>query len=82
MKALKARLEKMRIKSDFKPEEFFPYLFDEPYVHYYDSLSVEPDSVLMVYRLSNIDRSDTLFDGIRIIVRDTAAVVDTIKKEE
>lgn len=82
LKALKARLEKMRIKSDFKPEEFFPYLFDEPYVHYYDSLSVEPDSVLMVYRLSNIDRSDTLFDGIRIIVRDTAAVVDTIKKEE
>ena len=36
----------------------------------------------MVYRLSNIDRSDTLFDGIKIIVRDTAAVVDTIKKEE
>ena len=82
LKALKARLERMKVKSNFKPEEFFPYLFDEPYVHYYDSLSVEPDSVLMVYRLSNIDRSDTLFDGIRIIVRDTAAVVDTIKKEE
>ena len=82
LKALKARLEKMKIKSDFKPEEFFPYLFDEPYVHYYDSLAVEPDSVLMVYRLSNIDRSDTLFDGIRIIVRDTVAVVDTIKIEE
>lgn len=82
LKALKARLERMKVKSNFKPEEFFPYLFDEPYVHYYDSLSVEPDSVLMVYRLSNIDRSDTLFDGIKIIVRDTAAVVDTIKKEE
>ena len=82
LKALKARLERMKVKSNFKPEEFFPYLFDEPYVHYYDSLSVEPDSVLMVYRLSNIDRSDTLFDGIKIIARDTAAVVDTIKKEE
>jgi hypothetical protein len=82
LKALKARLEKMRIKSDFRPEDFFPYLFDEPYVHYYDSLSVEPDSVLMVYRLRNIDRADTLFDGIKIVVRDTVEVVDTVKKEE
>ena len=82
LNALKARLERMKVKSNFKPEEFFPYLFDEPYVHYYDSLAVEPDSVLMVYRLSNIDRSDTLFDGIKIIVRDTVAVVDTIKIEE
>ena len=33
LKALKARLERMKVKSNFKPEEFFPYLFDEPYVH-------------------------------------------------
>ena len=36
----------------------------------------------MVYRLRNIDRADTLFDGIKIVVRDTVEVVDTVKNEE
>lgn len=57
-------------RTDFKPSEFFPYLGDEPYVHYYDSLSVEPDSVLRIYRLKSIERADTLFDRIRMVIPD------------
>lgn len=78
LKALEKYLEQLRYESDFKAEEFFPYLFDEPYVHYYDSLTVEPDSALMIYRLRNIERTDTLFDGIRVIALDTLKVADTL----
>lgn len=68
-----------KIDADFKPEEFFPYLFDEPYVHYYDSLAVMPDSLLQIYRIVNVERTDTVFDGVRMIVRsDTLAVTDTL----
>lgn len=77
LKALEKLLQQLKYESDFKAEEFFPYLFDEPYVHYYDSLSVEPDSVLMVYRLKNIERADTIFDGLAVIVRDSLDVADT-----
>ena len=77
LKALEKLLQQLKYESDFKAEEFFPYLFDEPYVHYYDSLSVEPDSVLMVYRLKNIERADTIFDGLTVIVRDSLDVADT-----
>ena len=78
LKALEELLNQLKYESDFKAEEFFPYLFDEPYVHYYDSLAVEPDSALMIYRLRNIERKDTIFDGIRIIVLDTLKVADTL----
>ena len=78
IRALEKLLHQLKYESDFKAEEFFPYLSDEPYVHYYDSLDVKPDSVLMVYRFNNIDRADTLFDGVRIIVRDSVAVKDTL----
>ena len=49
LEALRKRIEEMTIKSDFKAEEFFPYLFGEPYVHYYDSLVIEIDSVIQHY---------------------------------
>ena len=77
IKALELLLHQLKYEADFRPEEFFPYLFDEPYVHYYDSLDVKPDSVLQIYRLNNIDRADTLFDGVRIIVKDTLALKDS-----
>ena len=76
--ALKKLRESMKIEVDIDMGEFFPYLREEPYVHYYDSLSVEPDSALMVYRMKNIVRSDTLYEGVRIIVRDTLAITDTL----
>ena len=71
--ALKKLRESMKIKVEIDMGEFFPYLDEEPYVHYYDSLSVEPDSALMVYRMKNIVRSDTLYEGLRMVVRDTLA---------
>ena len=52
---------------------------DEPYVHYYDSLTFEPDSML-VYRLVPIERADTLYDRLEmIIVSDSLSLRDTIQ---
>ena len=68
-----------KIVADFRPEEFFPYMFDEPYVHYYDSLTFQPDSALQIYRLIPVEKGDTLFDGIRIDVKvDSLSVADTV----
>lgn len=55
-------------QTDLHVSEFFPYISDEPYVHYYDSLSFEKDS-LMIYRLKSIERADTLYDRIRMVIR-------------
>lgn len=67
------------LKADFDPAEFFPYLNGEPYVHYYDSVSFEPDSALLIYRLISIERSDTIYDRIRMIVKsDTLVVCDSV----
>ena len=67
-----------RFRQDYSFDEYFPYLSDEPYVHYYDSLSFEADS-FQVYRLVAIERADTLYDRLEMIVRsDTLSVVDTI----
>ena len=73
MKMLKARME--RFRPDISFEEMFPYLGDEPYVHYYDSVSFEPDSTHM-YRLVMHETSDTVYDGIRMVIKDTVAVVE------
>lgn len=63
-----------RFQTDYSFSEYFPYLNDEPYVHYYDSLTFEPDT-LHVYRLMPIERADTLYDRLEMIVRvDTLAV--------
>ena len=59
------------IRVDFRPEEFAPYLFGESYVHYYDSLAVVIDTADLSYRLMDIARSDTTYDGIRMVIRDT-----------
>ena len=73
------RLESLpKITSDLRFEEFFPYMSDEPYVHYYDSLTFEPDS-LMIYRLVPVETSDTLYEGVRMILKaDTLATADTV----
>lgn len=68
----------MKYRTDFKPEEFFPYIFKEPYVHYYDSVSFVPDSTLMVYRLVPVETADTTYSGLEMIVHvDTVSVADT-----
>lgn len=81
MAAREKEIKKMAdmLKSDFDPAEFFPYLNGEPYVHYYDSVSFEPDSALLIYRLVSIERSDTIYDRIRMIVKsDTLSVCDSM----
>lgn len=86
--ALAARekeLKKMAemLKSDFDPAEFFPYMNGEPYIHYYDSVSFEPDSALWVYRLISIERADTVYDRIRMIVKsDTLSVCDSMPTKD
>ena len=77
-----------RFRQDYSFDEYFPYMADEPYVHYYDSLTVEPDS-LRVYRLVAIETADTLYDRLEMIVpadtlcvSDTIAVCDTVLKAE
>lgn len=67
-----------KLKSDFKPQEYFAYLFDEPYVHYYDSLGIEIDSLKWEYRFVSIETADTLYDRIRMIIRDTLPPVDSL----
>jgi hypothetical protein len=67
--------------TDFNIGEYFPYLSEEPYVHYYDSLSIQADSGY-VYRLVSIERADTLYDLLRMIVpADSIVVVDTLAIE-
>lgn len=75
IKLMKARME--RFRPDISFGELFPYLGDEPYVHYYDSVSFEPDSTHM-YRLVSFETSDTLFDGVRMVIKDTLTVKDTL----
>ena len=82
-KLLKEMLEK--VKSDFRAEEFFPYMFDEPYVHYYDSVAVEADSVLLIYRMKSVERADTLYEGLRMVIiseRDSLARVDSLARAD
>ena len=79
LEALRKRIEAMTIKSDFKAEEFFPYLFDEAYVHYYDSLVIEIDSVIQHYRFKDMPTTDTLYEGIRMISPlDSLALADSL----
>ena len=71
-----SRLE--RFMMDYTFEEYFPYMADEPYVHYYDSLTFEPDS-LLVYRLVPIETADTLYEGLEMVVRvDSLSVCDSM----
>lgn len=89
-KALKRQAEIESFVTDFNIGEFYPYLSEEPYVHYYDSLTVEPDS-FSFYRIVPIERADTLYDLLRMIVcKDTTAVdslvveavaVETVKEK-
>lgn len=82
IRALEKFLSQIKYDPDFRAEDFFPYLFDEPYIHYYDSLSVKADSALMIYRLMNVERSDTLYDGLRMFIKDSVEVVDTVLAEK
>lgn len=70
-----------KFKVDFNLSEHFPYTFDEPYIHYHDSLGVEFDTLTYQYRMRPVELSDTTYSGPEIIVRtDTLAVCDSVKE--
>lgn len=72
------RLQAEKFRPDIDPEELFPYVFKEPYVHYYDSLTFEPDS-MAIYRLLPVETADTVYDWVEMIVKsDTVALADSI----
>lgn len=98
--AIDAEKEKIRRREkysvDFKLEDHFPYMADEPYVRYYDSLAVEYDTLAKALMIRSIEVKDTIYDRLLMIIRkdtlvhadslhvsDTLAVSDThkIKKE-
>ena len=79
-KALKRQAEIENFITDFNIGEFYPYLSEEPYVHYYDSLTVEPDS-FSVYRIVPVERADTLYDLLRMIICVDTTAVDTVAVE-
>jgi hypothetical protein len=71
-----------KVVSDFRVGDYVPYLDDEPYLHFYDSLDVVIDSATLMYRLVSIERSDTLFDGLKIVLRDSLNVSDSIPSKD
>lgn len=73
---IKANLPKLKYDIDW--DEFYPYIFEEPYIHYYDSVAFEPDSILQIYRLKSIERADTIYDRLRMVILDTLSVKDSI----
>ena len=70
-----------RFRQDYSFKEYFPYLDDEPYVHYYDSLTFEVDS-LRTYRLVPIETKDTLYDKLRMVVKSDTLEVEAVQVEE
>lgn len=60
-------------------DDHFPYMYSEPYMHYYDSLDVQIDSATWEYRFSNVERSDTVYEGLKMIILiDSTAVYDSL----
>lgn len=76
---MEARARLPKIKTDFRPTDFVPYLGDEPYVHFYDSLVVELDTA-MLYRLVSLERADTIYDRLRMIIVDSLYMNDSIPR--
>lgn len=74
--------EIMRFVTDFDISEYYPYLASEPYVHYYDSLDVQVDT-MSTYRLVDIERRDTVFDRLVMIVPgDSLEVEPSVTQED
>ena len=71
--ALKLMREAMKIEVDYDIDGNCPYLRKEPYVHYYDSLAIEIDS-MDIYRFKNIDRGDTIYRDLRMVILDSLKV--------
>ncbi len=81
-KRIQALAKLPKIKYEFKFEELAPCMAHESYTHYYDSVAVVRDSAMYSYRITSIERGDTLYDGLRMIVKNVDSLkVDSLKKE-
>lgn len=77
-RVLDMKAELPKLKYDVSWDELFPYMFDEPYVHNYDSIAFEPDTAQWIYRLKSIERSDTIYEGLRMVILDSLMVNDSL----
>ena len=85
-KAEMERLEKLRKEAEkFRPnldfDKMFPYFRNEPYVHYHDSIAFDMDSDTRVYRMEPVELADTLYDGVRMVLKSVetdSLSVDTV----
>lgn len=77
-----ARLKKMKDIADFVFPEMQMFLEDIPedgLWNYSDSIDVAWDSIMNLYSIRRVARTDTIYEGVRMIVSaDTLAVNDTI----
>ena len=62
-------LAQFHVDIDLDIEEMMPYLYKEPYVHYFDSLAVEVDTTNYVFKFVNHEVSDTTYDGVKMIIK-------------
>ncbi len=67
-----------KIYVEFNMGELSSYFTGEPYVHYFDSLDVVLDSSTLLYNLVSIERGDTLYEGLRMVIKDSLEVSDSI----
>lgn len=64
---------------EFNAADRFPYMYDEPFIHYHDSLAVDLDTLNNEYRFKSVEQADTVYEGVLMIVKaDTVAVTDTM----
>lgn len=64
---------------DFVIKDHFPYMADKPYVQYYDSLTVEYDTLASSLMIRSVEIKDTIYDRIEMIIRtDSLTVADSL----
>lgn len=64
---------------EFNAADRFPYMYDEPFIHYHDSLAVDLDTLNNEYRFKSVELADTVYESVLMIVKaDTVAVTDTM----
>ena len=75
--------ELKQYRVEFNAGDRFPYMYDEPYIHYHDSLAVDLDTLNNEYRFKSVELADTVYEGVLMIVKtDTVVVTDTIPAED
>ena len=68
-----------RYQVDFQIKAHFPYMADEPYVKYYDSLAVEYDTLAKALMIRSVEVKDTIYDRLVMTIRtDTLSVTDSL----